>query len=1126
MFCYDSKIKTLRDKVKDLETKESEVRDLVVEAKNNVLDIKSYVEKWLQNVDEIKKAADKIFEDATNSEMQCLFFTCPNLTTRYSLGKDATEKTAEVAKLLKKRFQNVAEPKQLVQIPYKNPGDFGDFETRISIKKEIMDALKDKDVSIIGICGMGGVGKTTMAKEIDFEAKIDKLFDEFTWAEVSQNPDVTKIQDQLASKLGLKFNDCTDKDERAERLRKRLGGDRSKSILVILDDVWEDTVLKTIGVPSAGDDKELKILLTSRDKDVCRKMRAQRIFDVDLLNEKESWELFKEKAEISDDATDVIKDTAEKIAKQCGGLPLALVIVGRALSRKEEHEWKNALVELRSSAVTNIKGVPKLYSRIELSYNYLESDEAKSLFLLCSLYPEDSDIAIEDLVRYAWGLELFRGTMTLITTRDRVKTIVGHLKSCYLLLSPEDKDHVRLHDVVRDVCLQIASKYKMSKYTGLKEWPKHDNNESYSAISLTSNELNQLPSGLEYPDLKFLEVTCNQQSLNISKEFFADMKELRVLDFTAMRIHIPSSIQLLTNLRTLCLDYCTLNTENSTFGNLKMLEVLSFRGSALDHFPEDIAELSNLRLLDLRLKHRSSYCPLPPGILMQLKKLEELYLGVVEIRDDELEQQGDIIKEISSLTNLNTFQISTNDPQFLLQILHVLCIEKLERFHIELTDLEYANENILEYYYFGRRLHIRGITYASMLSQSAINSLMWRTEHLSIEMDLNNLDDLSQQVMERKNMLDEDGFKYLNRNHPIGAFDGLQEINLNGIPKMKHLFKGVIRPPSLHNLMFLTIKGCPSLKSLFSESVASGMVNLQSLYISNCDRLKEIVSMDREQNEVTRMLEFPKLQNIILEDLRNFKSFRRGTNKTIGVLNPLFKQVTLPNLETLNIDGLGCTVTILDELRQIRSHKLRALRIANLDDVSILFDFEYTKDDAEIRIRGQLTFLQVAFLPKLVHITTMFPKGICIFKNLTYLIVERCDNLRYLFSPSMANSLVALEGVSVLQCEAIEEIIGRQEEDNTSNIEIVEEGTTSRIVFPKLRYLDLCGLDRFRLLSSQNYEFVFPSLDYLRIENCLATTKLCSRQLLSAPKLDKVWINDEQSVDISNFLDFEGSIQM
>ncbi|CAA2969733.1 disease resistance At4g27190-like [Olea europaea subsp. europaea] len=1131
IFCYDSTIETLRDKVKDLENKEIDVRQLVVEAERNAEAIKPGVKDWLQKVDDLKKQAYEVLESATNSEIQCLFLTCPNLKTRHSLGGKAMEKNAEVAKLLVEgTFQKVGEPKPLVQTRYQNRGDFVAFKTRILTKKKIMEALKDKDVNMIGICGMPGVGKTTMAYEIANEVNVDKLFDEVAISVVSHDPDVTKIQDQLADMLGLKIEEKSNKIVRAGRLRERLGGDRSRSILVILDDVWEYIELETIGIPSSGDDKGLKILLTSRFEDVCSNMGAQRKFDVDVLSEEESWELFKGKAEISDDATHIIKGTSQKVARECRGLPLALVIVGKALRKRGEHAWKNALEELRHSRVTNIKGVHKVvYSRIEFSYNYLESDEAKSLLLQCSLFPEDDDINIEDLVRYAWGLELFRDTMSLITTRDRVKSIVDNLKSCYLLLSTSGEKYVRLHDVVRDACLQIASKdghAYMSKHIGLKEWPKHDNCELYNAIDLTLDELNRLPSGLEYPNLRFLAVNCKSKSLDIPKDFFEGMKELRVLDFTSMRSQIPSSIQLLTNLQTLCLDKCKLNIENSSIGNLKKLEVLSFYGSGLDHFPNDIAELSNLRLLDLRLKYSSIYrpLPLPPGTLLQLKKLEELYMGFVEIRDDELEQRGYIIKEISSLTDLNTFQISTNDPQFLLQILHVLCIEELERFNIVLTDLKHAHINDTRYS-FQRRLQIEGIADSSMLSQPAMNSLMRRADHLSIVMGMNDLDDLSLQVMERKNMLDEDGFEYLNRNHQIGAFDRLQEINLCGIPSMKYLWKGVIKPPSLHNLVTLNIRNCPLVTSLFSKSVALCMVNLQIISISNCEMLEEIVSVDIEQNEVTQMLEFPKLWKVDLGNLSNFKGFISGSNKIVGVVNPIFDQVTLPNLELLYLYELDCTVKLLDELRQIRSDKLRELKVECLDDVSILFDFEYIEDDAEINILNQLTSLDVIFLPKLVHFARMFPKGICIFENLTLLKVSNCDNLRYLFSPSAANSLVALKEMWVAECKAIEEIIGRQEEDDISNIEIVEEGITSRIVFPKLISLTLFRLNTFRLLSSQNYELMFPSLEYLHIEDCPVMIKLCSRQL-SAPKLDKVWISKELSVDISNFLDFEGSMQI
>ncbi|XP_022853618.1 putative disease resistance protein At1g63350 [Olea europaea var. sylvestris] len=155
----------------------------------------------------------------------------------------------------------------------------------------------------------------------------------------------------------------------------------------------------------------------------------------------------------------------------------------------------------------------------------------------------------------------------------------------------------------------------------------------------------------------------------------------------------------------------------------------------------------------------------------------------------------------------------------------------------------------------------------------------------------------------------------------------------------------------------------------------------------------------------------------------------------------------------------------------------------------------------------------------------MFRKEICIFKNLIELQVAKCDNLRYLFSPSIANKLVAINFLWVWRYEVIEEIIGRQEED-TSNIEIAEEGMTSIIVFPKLSDLRFYHLDRFRMIFSQNNELVFPSLEHLLIINCPAMTKLSSGQQLSAPKLHKVQIEGERYIDISNFLDSEGSIQI
>lgn len=210
----------------------------------------------------------------------------------------------------------------------------------------------------------------------------------------------------------------------------------------------------------------------------------------------------------------------------------------------------------------------------------------------------------------------------------------------------------------------------------------------------------------------------------------------------------------------------------------------------------------------------------------------------------------------------------------------------------------------------------------------------------------------------------------------------------------------------------------------------------------------------------------------------------------------IFLQVRLANLEVLDINGLG--------------------------DVSVLFDFEgiSVSESYVESLLGRLRSLKLERLPKLVNITRMVPERIHVMQNLTSLIVLDCSNLRYLFSPPMANLLVALETLEVYECQEMEEIVGREKE-GTSDIDMVKEGMPRRIVFPKLSSLELLSLDRFRMFCSQNYELVFPSLHKLVILYCPLMTKFCSGHL-NAPELKQIQIGEGQYVDISNFFDDSG----
>ncbi|KAK3200589.1 hypothetical protein Dsin_024004 [Dipteronia sinensis] len=87
----------------------------------------------------------------------------------------------------------------------KSSNGYEAFKERKYISKNIIDSLSNPDVKMVGIYGMGGIGKTTLTKEVMRQAKQDELFGELVFVEVSQTPDIKKIQEEIANKLGLEF---------------------------------------------------------------------------------------------------------------------------------------------------------------------------------------------------------------------------------------------------------------------------------------------------------------------------------------------------------------------------------------------------------------------------------------------------------------------------------------------------------------------------------------------------------------------------------------------------------------------------------------------------------------------------------------------------------------------------------------------------------------------------------------------------------------------------------------------------------------------------------------------------------------------------------------------------------
>ncbi|XP_052300793.1 probable disease resistance protein At5g63020 isoform X1 [Citrus sinensis] len=560
----------------------------VVDAERQQMRRLDGVQVWVSRVDSVKTEADQFIRDGSREiEKLCVGGYCSkNCMSSYKFGKKVAKKLRDVRTLISEGVFEVVADRAPESVADERPTE----RTVVGLQsqlEQVWRCLVEESAGIIGLYGMGGVGKTTLLTHINNKfLESPTNFDCAIWVVVSKDLRLEKIQEDIGKKIGLVGDSWKSKsvEEKAVDIFRSL---REKRFVLLLDDIWERVDLTKVGIPLPGPKNTTsKVVFTTRFIDVCGSMEVDRKFQVACLSEKDAWELFREKVgEETLQSHHDIDELAQIVVKECGGLPLALITIGRAMAyRKKAEQWRRAIEELRRSA-SEFAGLGKeVYPLLKFSYDSLQNDTVRSCFLYCCLYPEDYGILKWDLID-CWFGEGFFGESDRSGAENQGYDILDTLVRACLLEEVED-DEVKMHDVIRDMAIWITCEIEKEKRNflvragaGLKDAPGVKGWENVRRLSLMQNQIETLAEVPTCPHLHTLFLDFNRGLDMIADGFFQFMPSLKVLKMSnCSNLKLPVGM--------------------SELGS--SLELLDISENSTRELPEELKKLVNLKCLNLR----------------------------------------------------------------------------------------------------------------------------------------------------------------------------------------------------------------------------------------------------------------------------------------------------------------------------------------------------------------------------------------------------------------------------------------------------------------------------------------------------------------------------------------------
>lgn len=431
------------------------------------------------------------------------------------------------------------------------------FEDEAANVMNLLTGRSD-DWEVISIIGMPGLGKTTLAKMIYRDPKVEYEFYNRAWVYVSQEYSRKEVFLTLLSN----FNQLTEEMQKlsADNLAKELYSFLEKGkYLIVMDDVWTEEAWNDLKVAFPKNNKGSRILITSRMKRVAKRASPEKEpYHLRFLTLDESWMLLQRKALGSENCPPELMEHGLHIAKECGGLPLAIVVIGGILLEKGTNWWEQ--VSKSVEAFLSLDEENRMDKLIALSYNHLPY-HLKACFVYFGMFPEDFEILVWKLVRL-WTAEGFiqqKGEMSL---EDIAEEYLDDLVNRNLVMAGDWRSNgklktCRIHDMLHEFCKKIAEEENFFKEIRRADQGTYASSsqamERYRRLCIHSNVLSYISSKPVGPRVRSFLCFVSEEII-IPAEHIPSVpgayKLLRIFDATPISFtRFPADLTQLVHLR-------------------------------------------------------------------------------------------------------------------------------------------------------------------------------------------------------------------------------------------------------------------------------------------------------------------------------------------------------------------------------------------------------------------------------------------------------------------------------------------------------------------------------------------------------------------------------------------------